>query len=328
MQLSIIIVNFNTPELSLACIKSIEQHTTGLDYEIILVDNAPKADHSIAFKQSCSQLIYLYSATNIGFGRANNLGMEIAKGQYFLLLNSDTLLMDNSLKQCFEFMADPASAHIGLLGCRLLNEDGSYQGSFYPFTGNSLWDYCKSNNPVLYRLFKVAEAFRETHDIKKVGDVSGAFMFLRRKVFEQVKGFDPDFFLYCEETEWCRNRIAPNFDIYYYPKAEIIHLGGKSAPREPMFVQSTISEYLFWYKCGKTKYLLFILFNCINLLYFLLQYPFTKSQNKASVIAFARRYFKAIPYWLFKIPACSNKFSARKEALIYEGARTIFFGKQ
>lgn len=325
MQLSIIIVNFNTPELSLACIKSIEQHTMGLDYEIILVDNAPKVNHSLAFKQSSTKLIYLYSATNIGFGRANNMGMEIAKGDYFLLINSDTLLMDNSINKCFEFMSDPASAHIGLIGCRLLHEDGSYQGSFYPFTGNSLWDYCKSNNPVLYKLFNVAEAFRETHDIKKVGDVSGAFMFLRRKVFEQVKGFDPDFFLYCEETEWCRNRIAPHFDIYYYPKAAIIHLGGKSAPKQLMYLQSQLSLALFWYKTGIGNYFGFIVYSCFNAIFYLATFPFVSQFSKERALEYTKGITSIFPYLFFEIPRYKRSFHSRTEGIVLNKAKKVFF---
>ncbi len=330
MQLSIIIINFNTPEYTIGCLNSIKLHAQrfNFSYEIVLIDNAPKQDNKAQFESCVPSLNYIKSDLNIGFGRANNLGMEAAIGKYFLLLNSDTILIDDSLNNCISYMEQDKEEKTGLLGCKLLNEDLSYQHSFYPFVQNTLLNYFKGNNPLLSKIYNTNRLFKESSETIKVGDVSGAFMLLRRSVFQSLNGFDPDFFLYCEETEWCRNRIGKHYDIVYYPHSQIVHFGGKSAPREPMLVQSAISEYLFWYKCGMSKYLLFIFFNSVNLLYFFLQYPFTKSQNKASVFGFIRRYFKAVPYWLFNIPAYKNKFSARKEALIYEGARAIFFDKQ
>lgn len=326
MQLSIIIVNFNTPELSIACINSIEQCTSGIHYEIILVDNSPKKDYSTQFKQCSSKLHYVQSSTNIGFGRANNLGMEMAKGKYFLLLNSDTLLINNSLKYCVDFLEQESSGHIGLLGCKLLNEDGSYQGSFYPYTDNSVWNYFKSNNPILYKLCNVKQDFLEIKEPKKVGDISGAFMLLRRSVYEKVNGFDPDFFLYCEETDWCRNRIAKHFDIFYLPHTEVIHLGGKSAPKKLMYLQSQLSLALFWYKKSIPSYLLYILLSWLNGLYYLFTYPVSSKQSKERSQQYLKGLVKTLYYLLFDIPKYKRAYNSRKEGLVLEEAKTTFFG--
>ena len=325
MQLSIIIINFNTPLLTIQCMNSIKEYCRDLAYEIILVDNAPKSDDKHSFISCNPELIYVLIRENIGFGKANNEGMKIAKGKYLLLLNSDTLLLDDSLKKAVQFMDNDTDEKIGLLGCKLLNEDLSYQHSYYPYKKNSLWDYFKANNPLLNRVCNIQKDFSETNEIIEVGDVSGAFMLLRRTVFESVKGFDPDFFLYCEETEWCRNRIVKQYKLIYYPETKIIHLGGKSAPKEQMQIQSAISEYLFWYKCGIIFYCSFFIINFVNFLTNVVLYPFLNSANKEIVKHYLKRYVIALKYALLDVPRYSKSFGSRKEPLIYEGARSIFF---
>jgi GT2 family glycosyltransferase len=254
--------------------------------------------------------------------------MEAARGKYFLLLNSDTLILDNCLAQCVDFLEQPAQASVGLLGCRLSNEDGSYQPSFYPFrNGASLWNYMISNNPVLYRLFGVRKKFAQKDAPAEVGDVSGAFMLLRRSVYEELKGFDPDFFLYCEETEWCRNRIGQQHKIIYYPHSSIIHFGGGSAPRDPLQVQAFISQGLFWYKTGWLPYIGFLLFNMMNILYFSCTAVFGGAEKRRWAQLQGNIFFKALPYFLKSIPNGGRAFGSRKSPLIYEGARNIFFAK-
>lgn len=326
MQLSIIIINFNTPLLTIQCIESIKKYCHELSYEIILVDNAPKSDNKDLFIRCDSGLVYIQSRENIGFGKANNMGMSLAKGKYLLLLNSDTLFIDDSLKKTIQFLDHDKDESIGVLGCKLLNEDSSYQHSYYPYKKNSLWNYFKANNPLLNRIFDITKDFSETNEIREVGDISGAFMLLRKTVFDTLKGFDPDFFLYCEETEWCRNRIAKRYKICYYPETKIIHLGGKSAPKEQMQIQAAISEYLFWYKCGVVPYLSFMMVNFINFLTNFSLYPFISSANKPIAKNYLKRYVIAVKYALLNIPRYPKSFGARKEALIYDGARSIFFG--
>lgn len=325
MQLSIIIVNFNTPQLSIACINSIKEFVQGLNYEIILVDNAPKEDFKQEFTSCFPGLVYIFSKCNVGFGVANNMGMEIANGDYFLLLNSDTLLFNNSINKCIQYLDKPQNKQIGLLGCKLLNEDGSYQASFYPYTNNSIWNYFKSNNPLLSKLFNAAKDFKEIKETKQVGDISGAFMLLRKEVYENVNGFDPDFFLYCEETDWCRNRIAKHYGIYYFPEAEIIHLGGKSAPKNLMYLQSQLSLSLFWYKKSLLSFFLYFFFSWINGFYYLCTYPISKEQSKKQIKQYLNGLVLVFPYIFKDIIWHKRSFGARKEALILKEARPIFF---
>ena len=195
MQLSIIIINFNTYQLTVDCISSILRHTKEVDYEIILVDNFPMIDYKQGFLELFPSLQYLRSDRNIGFGRANNLGMSIAKGDFLLLLNSDTLIKDNNFLTCLGFLNSPEGQSVGVLGCKLLNADGSYQASFFPYTNHFFWNYCISNNVLLHKIFNVARVYQPSNAVRDVGDVSGAFMMLRTEIFKETGGFDPDFFL-------------------------------------------------------------------------------------------------------------------------------------
>lgn len=328
MDTSIIIVNYNTPEVTIECLNSLKKFKDSFNFsfEVILVDNAPRKQYKSLFENCFPDIIYIKSEKNIGFGPANNMGMELARGKYFLLLNSDTIITDNSINLSIDYLEADIAEQTGLIGCKLLNEDLSYQHSFYPFTGNSIWNYFKANNPILNKLFQVNRKFQELHQNTRVGDVSGAFMLLRAKVFLTLKGFDPDFFLYCEETEWCRNRIAKHFDIVYFPATSIIHLGGKSAPKDKMAIQSSIAEYLFWYKCGIAYYVLFFLINTINLLTQIIIFPFVSKGNRIDLNSYLKRYFIALKYAITDIPKYAPAYASRKKPLYYKGAEQIFFG--
>lgn len=330
MDVSIIIVNFKTDQLTQNCIDSIRNFTSGLHYEIIVIDNASKRHSDFPFANQPDQVTYIRNDENLGFGKANNIGMLVAIGRYLLLLNSDTILHENCILDCLLFMESEKARkeNIAVLGCRLLNEDGSYQSSFYPFVKTNLGNYMISNNPLLYKLFKVKNKFKEIKDPKQVGDISGAFMFLRKKVVEEVQGFDPDFFLYCEETEWCRLRIAPRFKIWYYPLTSLTHLGGKSAPKNLMYLQSQLSLALFWYKKGWLSYILYILYTWFNGLYYIVTYPLVSKSQRAQVVEYLNGLRKIFPYLYNDIPRYKRAFGARKEGLILKEARSTFFNAE
>ncbi|PSR52063.1 hypothetical protein AHMF7605_00275 [Adhaeribacter arboris] len=325
MDLSIIIVNFRTFTITVNCIKSIIANLRYLKYEIILVDNAPIEDFSTAFKEVSPNLTYIKSLENIGFGRANNLGMTYATGRYILLINSDTLVFDDSLLKCYQAMEADTTKKIGLLGCKLLNEDKSFQPSFYPFRKNTLFNHLITNNWLLSKIFGVNRLFQETNVIMEVGDVSGAFMLLRKIVIDKVGGFDPDFFLYCEESEWCRERIAKYFKIIYFPMAAIIHLGGKSAPQGPMNVQAKLSQALLWYKKGWFNYMLYIVVTYLSMLVHISLLVFIKKSSKNIILADIKTSLKIFPYLFTDVIKYKKTWGNRKKPLIYEGAKAIFF---
>src|SRR5690606_25166695 len=145
---------------------------------------------------------------NVGFGIANNQGMAIARGTYILLLNSDCYLLNNAIDLAFHCAVKQPEVEI--FGAMLLNEDGTEQKSFYRASTINLFSPVKSalmGNPIAARLMQ-AKTHRQP---SRIGGLYGAYIWLHRSVYERTGGFDPDFFMYCEDTEWFRNRINPSF---------------------------------------------------------------------------------------------------------------------
>lgn len=138
MDVSIIIVNYNTYDLTAACIQSIIEHTKRISYEIIVVDNASTDGSKEKFERD-SRIKYIYSEKNGGFGYGNNRGIEIANGDYFFLLNSDTLLLNNAIYEFFKYAKSHKSRII--YGCYLQGNDGTYRNSFFYFPAFTIKEF-------------------------------------------------------------------------------------------------------------------------------------------------------------------------------------------
>lgn len=248
MDVSVIIVNYNTLELTKNTIESVFEKTKELKYEIILVDNA-STDGSVDFFENNykNKIIFIKNTENLGFGKANNRGIEIAKGKYVFLLNSDTLLINNAIKILFDFMEK--TKECGICGGNLYDINLKPTNSCF----NSVLNY-KS----LY-LEKVLKKLRLNSDKnidfnytgipKEVKVIIGADMMLSKKLLTEIKGFDEDFFMYHEENELCVRAIKKGYKIYSVPKAKIIHLEGKSSKfKEKRFILEKEGTYTYFYK--------------------------------------------------------------------------------
>lgn len=226
MDVSIIIINYNTLKLTEACIQSIFNKTKKLEFEIILVDNA-STDGSREFFQKFPNIKYIYSETNLGFGKANNLGAEYSTGRYLFFLNSDTILINNAIKILSDCL--DTDNNIGIIGGNLYKEEGiptiSYE-RYYPSILQLL------NRYFLNIPFRIIYGKNQIHnfsqDILKVAYVSGADLMIRKNLFNEVKGFSPQFFMYFEETDLCYRVKKQGYLICSCPQAQIIHLEGGS----------------------------------------------------------------------------------------------------
>ncbi|MEQ8520317.1 MAG: glycosyltransferase family 2 protein [Cytophagales bacterium] len=312
MDLSIVIINYNTEDLTLNCIESIYKETNSHQFEIIVIDNASK-ENPQQIAERFPEVKLIFNKENIGFGAANNLGIEKASGKYILLLNSDTIIKDQALDKCVEFMnSDFAlSQNIGLMGCKLIYENGEHQNSI--FYKNSKLQLLIRSNPFLNALFgKKTQAIKKDHF---VSGVSGAFMFFRAVVFDKVKPFDPDIFMYSEETELCRNRVGKHFNIYYWTGASVIHFMGKSSQPEKAYQQNFLSFAFSLYKTSIASYLVFILALFINILSSPLLYPYFMLRKNKYELMRIKGNFVLLDYFLFKIPAMSRKWGSNKKQL-------------
>jgi len=261
MDVSIIIVNYNTKDLTNQCIKSVRSNTVGLSYEIILVDNGSD-DGSKEFFEYSNDIVYIYSDCNLGFGKANNLGFTKASGKYIFLLNSDTILMNNAIKMFFDYM-EHAIVNIACCGCFLRNSQNeiihSY-GRFHTFW-NSISECCFQS----YLLHLGINLHKYDYPIKKqkyceVEYITGAAVFLRKEVADKYGLFDPDFFMYCEDVEMAKRYSMQNYKSILLDTPRIVHLVGMSNKRNNYIKQIMLIRSLFLYEkkyMSKMEYALY-----------------------------------------------------------------------
>lgn len=228
MQVSIIIVNYNTKKITNDCIDSIISQTKDIEYEIILIDNA-STDGSKEYFEKRNDIKYIYSNENLGFGRANNLGAKEAKGDFLFLLNSDTLLIENSIKKLYYFFCqNELGLKIGALGCVLIDKNLKINGfgDEFPSCTKEISNYL-SLIPIL-KFFSKRNIRKElellANDYFEIDYVIGADILMRKEVFNNLNGFDEDFFMYYEESDLQKRMNLLNLKSFIYTKTNIIHL--------------------------------------------------------------------------------------------------------
>ncbi len=309
MDLSIIIINYNTYNLTCQCIDSIIKETKNLTYEIIIVDNASKECSPTKFIEKYPKIRLINNKLNVGFGIANNQGMEIAMGDFFLLLNSDTIILKNAIGKTLNFIKNHHSPKIGIVGCQQENGDGEKLQVKFNSSYN-IFRYIINRNLILDKLNIKLYPPRN-----KIGALSGAFMMFKKQIYLETKGFDPDFFLYSEEIEWCRNRVAKDFELMFFEDAKIIHLVGKSGTKKIMLKQQFISFALAWYKTGKFSYFLFIANIFITNIFRLLYIPFLSKVKRQKEFETFKEFLELSYYYFIEIPKYNNNYGARPAPL-------------
>lgn len=259
MKLSIIIVNYNTFQVTCDCISSIIASDLPFSYEIILVDNASTECPAALFVEKFSIIKLVEAGGNVGFARGNNLGYDASVGEYILFLNSDTLVNAEALRYCVTYLDDASHKRVALVGCRLLYIDQSLQLSSFNYRVG-IFSSLLDNVFVGKLLQKMGMApfrnlphiLKEHEEEHKTEAVLGAFMFCRRSVIDEVGSFDNDFFMYYEELDWCYRISDAGYDIMYLPQVSIVHLEGGSngAPinRNKTANQHALSKMLLIYK--------------------------------------------------------------------------------
>lgn len=272
IDVSIVIINYYSTELLEGCLYSINKHTHGIDFEIIIVDNGSVAGELENLNEKYSGIKLIKNESNKGFGTANNQGAELAKGKYLLFLNNDTILQENSIKKIFDYANSNQGENI--IGCRLLNEDRSVQKSVFDFpTITNVF----TSTFFLYLLFPKSKYFNKYHlmnsginDSTEVEVVTGAFLFLPKTTFTMLGGFDERFFFYMDETDLCYRHKKNKGNVIYYPETSVIHLKGKSAKGESWFKNKyqSISTIKFFQKhFTGMKYFLLLFFHYTGLIF-------------------------------------------------------------
>jgi len=227
-EVSVIIINYNTFKMTSKCIDTVIAFTKKNTFEIILVDNA-STDGSKEYFSGDERVKYIYLDKNIGFGRANNVGIYKAKGKYIFLLNSDTLLIDDAIKQLFDF-AELHNHNLGAVGSCLINLQKEDVLSFGLFLSpNRIYRRLLENIGLIRKSFE-QELYDKIalHRYCEVDYISGADLFIPAVVFSAIKPFDPDFFMYYEETDLQKRMEIGGLKRYAINFRNIIHLEGGS----------------------------------------------------------------------------------------------------
>jgi GT2 family glycosyltransferase len=228
--LSIIVVNFNTRDLLKACLGSVYTETKGVEFEVIVVDNNSCDGSQEMLEKEFPRVVKVFNRDNKRWAGGNNQGIKIAKGSIIALLNSDTVVIKDAFAKTIQFMNRFPEASI--VGCKLLNPDGSLQTSCKGFP--SIWNFFEESF-FLYLLFPHSKIFGHYYlngfkydRIMPVDMVSGACFMVRRDTFENVGLFDESYYFYGEETDFCFRAKQLGRQTYFFPDAEVIHYGGGS----------------------------------------------------------------------------------------------------
>jgi GT2 family glycosyltransferase len=225
LDVSIIIVNWNTKKLLLDCLASIYETVKRISMEVWLVDNASTDGSVAAVKAGYPDVKIIQNTRNLGFAAANNRAFKQMCGRYAVLLNTDAVLMKGAVEEIFDFMENTPIA--GMACGQLLNPDGSKQNSIANFPGLA----SLMVNETLLRILlprRYPSKRKEYKNPIEVDSCIGACLIVRKKTMDQVGVLDEDYFFFFEETDWARRIKQSGWKIYFVPTARIIHFQGRS----------------------------------------------------------------------------------------------------
>lgn len=233
MDVSIIIVNYNTRNLTLQCLNSLYKTTNDINFEVIIIDNASSDDSVVQIEKYFPQVILIKSKKNLGFGKANNLGAKLCNGKYLFLLNSDTILINNTILHFFNYMENNIDKSIACCGASLIDKNkkptisaGNFPSLIQEFSDLGFYKFYRN-----YYINKLSPGYIipiDENKIKEVDYISGADIFIHKNVFMRLSGFDSDYFMYFEETDLFLRLKKLNLKSVILTSEKIIHLEGGS----------------------------------------------------------------------------------------------------
>ncbi|MCL5959719.1 MAG: glycosyltransferase family 2 protein [Chloroflexi bacterium] len=252
LDISVVIVSFNTRDLLLQCLRSVFDGSASLGMEVWVVDNASTDGSAQAVRELCPEVRLIPNDQNQGFAAASNQAMRQCSGRYVLLLNPDTIVLEDALRRLVDFLDE--HPRVGIAGGRLVYPDGSFQHSafHFPTLAMALLDFFPINHRLInsrlngrYPAGAYDRPFPIDHPL-------GANLLARREVLEQVGLLDENFFMYCEEIDFCLRTKLRGWDIYCVPSAKIVHYSGQSTRQ--FHAQMLIELYRSRYRLFRKHY--------------------------------------------------------------------------
>lgn len=234
MKLSVIIVNYNVRYFLEQCLHSVKAALQEIEGEIIVVDNISPDDSCLMVKDKFPDVKLIENPNNVGFSKANNQGVALAKGKYVLILNPDTVVGEDSFMQLIKFAEQ--RANLGILGTKLFDGTGNFlpeskRGIPTPKVAfNHLFGISK-NNTGKYYATHLTENESGTIDV-----LVGAFMFMERTKYNEVDGFDEDYFMYGEDIDISYKMLKKGYQNYYFSKTQVLHYKGESTSKNVKYL--------------------------------------------------------------------------------------------
>ena len=272
MKLSVVILNYNVRYFLELCLQSVEAALEGVDSEIIVIDNNSKDGSCDMVREKFPSITLIENTSNVGFSKANNQAVQLAKGEYVCILNPDTVVAEDTFESILNFAQK--QTNLGIIGCRLI--DGS--GNYLPES--------KRNIPLvdiaIKKILGNSNSYYANHinefDIAKVEILVGAFMVLKRSLYHNLAGFDEDYFMYGEDIDFSFKSLKKGYDNYYYGGTTVIHYKGESTRRNAIYFKRFYGAMQIFYRKHFKSNLLFDLGVFFGIKLFTLIKPFNQHQ--------------------------------------------------
>lgn len=251
MKLSVVILNYNVRYFLELCLRSVEQAIKTIEAEIIVVDNNSTDDSCVMVKELFPEVKLIENQENYGFSKGNNIGVSYAKGEYLCILNPDTVVAEDTFSKVIDFAEN--QTNLGIIGCQLIDGRGNFlpeskrhiptpKVALQKLTGNSKNYYTTS---------------LKSDDIGKTDVLVGAFMLLKRDVYNEVGGFDEDYFMYGEDVDLSYKVLKAGYNNFYFGEASIIHFKGESTLRDKVYAKRFYGAMEIFYKKHFKRNILF-----------------------------------------------------------------------
>jgi GT2 family glycosyltransferase len=242
VKLSVVILNYNVRHFLELCLRSVKAAIKDIDAEIIVVDNNSLDDSCSMVKLLFPEVNLIENKDNCGFSKGNNIGVKVAKGEYLCILNPDTVVAEDTFVKALQFAE--SKSNLGIVGCQLLDGIGEFlpeskrhlptvKVAFLKLLGYSKFYYTNTLKP---------------NDIGKTDILVGAFMLLKQSVYNEVNGFDEDYFMYGEDVDLSYKILKAGYSNYYFGKTSILHFKGESTLKDKTYAKRFYGAMEIFYK--------------------------------------------------------------------------------
>lgn len=271
MQLSVIILNYNVRYFLEQCVLSVQEALSGIDGEIIVIDNNSTDDSCLMMKKRFPDVKLIENSENFGFPKGNNIGVAQARGKYICILNPDTVVAEDTFSKIMAFAE--RQINLGIVGCKLI--DGT--GKFLPESKRGVPTPWVSFTKIfgLYKVFPKWKLFNQYYaqhisenQTGKVAILVGAFMFLQRDLYLELQGFDEDCFMYADDIDLSYRALLMQKENYYFHETTVLHYKGESTVKDEKYMRRFQEAMTFFYKKHFRESLFFSVFIKIGILFF------------------------------------------------------------